>query len=262
MLTSEELERYGERGFVFPTYRLPEATLADMRDRHDRLLAAHPDRPDFHDLCADLLQMDLGFLEYARNDDILDLVAQVIGPDIAIWNMSFFAKPAEDGKRTPWHQDARYWPMRPMATCTVWVAIDDATTENGCLRFIPGSHRDRQVREHDATADPGNLLPLELPTEDFDETTAVDVVRQAGEISLHDAYLVHGSEPNCSPLPRRGMTMRFMPTTSHFDRELAAEIDGGRHGHTLAERSIFLMRGTDQCGLNDYRVRTASGSPP
>ena len=69
------------------------------------------------------------------------MVGQLIGPDIALWNMSFFAKPALNGKKTPMHQDGEYWPIVPLATCTVWIAIDEATVENGCLRYIPGSHK-------------------------------------------------------------------------------------------------------------------------
>ena len=51
-----------------------------------------------------------------------------------------------DGHATPWHQDGQYWPIRPLATCTVWLAIDDANIENGCLRFIKGSHKDKKLK--------------------------------------------------------------------------------------------------------------------
>jgi hypothetical protein len=253
-LTPQQVEHYGEHGFVFPDVRFPEASLEAIRAAHARVLAAHPERPEFRDNCPHLLRFDLTFLNFARDEGVLDLVEQVIGPDIALWNMSFFAKPALDGKRTPWHQDANYWPIKPMAPCTVWVAVDDATTDNGCMRFIPGSHRDRRVYDHAPTADSDVTLPLELSEGAFDEASAVDVVRRAGEISLHDAYLFHGSAPNRSDRPRRGMTMRFMPTTSHFDRELAAAMDGGRPGLSLADLPLFLMRGTDRCGRNDFRV--------
>uniref|UniRef100_UPI00248E2DD3 phytanoyl-CoA dioxygenase family protein n=1 Tax=Thalassobaculum salexigens TaxID=455360 RepID=UPI00248E2DD3 len=131
MLTETEIAQYHDKGYVFPKYRLPPDTLQAIRDDHDRLLARHP---EFRDNCPDLLTFDSGFLNYARDPAILDMVAQLIGPDIALWNMSFFAKPALNGKRTPWHQDGAYWPIRPLATCTVWIAIDDATPENGCMR--------------------------------------------------------------------------------------------------------------------------------
>ncbi|MCP5149245.1 MAG: phytanoyl-CoA dioxygenase family protein [Ectothiorhodospiraceae bacterium] len=254
MLSPEQITHYHEHGYVIPGYRLPEKTLAAIRADHDRLLAEHPDHPEFRDNCSALLNFDMRFLNYARNPEILDMVEQLIGPDITLWNMSFFAKPARNGKRTPWHQDGQYWPIRPLATCTVWIAVDAATTENGCMRFIPGSHRDQRLRAHDQRNDPALTLQQELQRQEYDESEAVDVVLEAGQISLHDVYLVHGSEVNTSPHPRRGMTMRLMPTSSLYDRELAARMHRERGGATMSEHSIFLMRGADQAG-NDYRLR-------
>lgn len=98
MLTDAEIAQYHDKGYVFPNYRLPQETLQAIRDDHDRLLSRHP---EFRDNCPDLLTFDSGFLNYARDPAILDMVAQLIGPDIALWNMSFFAKPALNGKRTP-----------------------------------------------------------------------------------------------------------------------------------------------------------------
>ena len=97
-LSEAEVERYHEDGYVIPEYRLPEETLQDIRADYDRLLARHP---EFRDYCPMLLRYDLSFLNYARDPNILDMVAQVIGPDIILWNSSFFAKPAVNGKKTP-----------------------------------------------------------------------------------------------------------------------------------------------------------------
>ena len=164
--------------------------------------------------------MDPCFLEFARDETILNMVGQVLGNNFALWNSSFFAKPAQVGTRTPWHQDGEYWAMRPLATCTVWMAIDDATPENGCLRFIPGSHKGKRVRKHRINNAPGLALNQELTQDEFEESEGVDLVLEAGQMSLHDVYLVHGSEPNRSDHPRRGMTLRFMPTSSYYDREI------------------------------------------
>ena len=255
MLTEAQIARYHEEGYVFPDFRLPEKTLQAIRDDHDRLLAEHPEHPEFRDNCPALLSHDFRFLNYARNPEILDMVEQLIGPDIALWNMSFFAKPAVNGKRTPWHQDGQYWPIRPIATCTVWIAVDDATAENGCMRFIPGSHRDRRLMAHDTRDDPSLTLQQELQAQEFDESEAVDVELEAGRISLHDVFLAHGSEVNTSSRPRRAMTLRLMPTTSVYDRELAAEMHARRGGRSMAHHSIVLLRGTDRSGRNDFRVR-------
>ena len=181
------------------------------------------------------------------------MVEQLIGPDFALWNSSFFAKPAKIGSKTPWHQDGEYWPVRPLATCSVWVAVDHSTEENGCLRVIPGSHKNRRLRPHDYNGADGLSLPLELKSDEYDESSAEEIVLRAGQISLHDVYLVHGSEPNRSERSRRGLTLRYMPTTSVFDRSLDTN---GRDGRlAMSERTLYLMRGTDQSKRNDFRVR-------
>ncbi len=252
MLSEDQIARYHDDGFVVPDFRLPQATLARIRADHDRLLERHP---EFRDYCSSLLAYDVGFLEYARTPEIVEMVAQVLGPDVALWNMSFFAKPARDGRKVPWHQDGEYWPVRPLATCTVWLAVDDARVDNGCLRFIRGSHRDRSLKPHATNPSPDLALNQELDPAAYDERQAVDLVLEAGQMSLHDVYLVHGSQANLSPRPRRGMTMRFMPTTSVFDRQVASEIHQRLGITDHSERTLFLMGGVDRSGRNDFVVR-------
>ncbi len=251
-LSEAEVDRYHEDGYVIPEYRLPEETLQDIRADYDRLLARHP---EFRDYCPMLLRYDLSFLNYARDPNILDMVAQVIGPDIILWNSSFFAKPAVNGKKTPWHQDGEYWPLRPLATCTVWLAIDEATVENGCLKFMPGSHKRKELRPHRTNKDPNFTLHQELLESEYDDEKAVPLELEAGQMSLHDVYLLHGSEANDSGKPRRGMTMRFMPGTSVFDREKAKQLSRGLGVVDHSDRTIYLMRGQDKTGENDFAMR-------
>ena len=251
-LSEAEVDRYHEDGYVIPEYRLPEETLQDIRADYDRLLARHP---EFRDYCPMLLRYDLSFLNYARDSNILDMVAQVIGPDIILWNSSFFAKPAVNGKKTPWHQDGEYWPLRPLATCTVWLAIDEATVENGCLKFMPGSHKRKELRPHRTNKDPNFTLHQELLESEYDDDKAVPLELEAGQMSLHDVYLLHGSEANDSGKPRRGMTMRFMPGTSVFDREKAKQLSRDLGVVDHSDRTIYLMRGQDKTGENDFAMR-------
>ncbi len=224
MLNEQQIEKYFEDGYVIPDFQLPEKTIEAIQNQHNALLIKHP---EFRDYCPAVLQYDDGFVNFCRNEEILDMVEQLIGPDIALWNSSFFAKPAKNGKATPWHQDGEYWPIRPLATCTVWVAVDDANRENGCLRIIKGSHKDARLLKHE-----------------------IDLELKRGQISLHDVFLVHGSEPNISDKSRRGMTMRFMPTTSLFDHKLAKEQFNNMRVPDHSERKIYHMRGVDRCGQN------------
>ena len=251
MLTDEELQQYQRDGYVTPKFCLDDGMLDEIRKAHQRLVDRHP---EFNDYCSALLAYDPWFLEVARRPEILDMVQKVIGNDFALWNSSFFAKPANVGTRTPWHQDGEYWPIKPLATCTVWIAIDASTTENGCLRVIPRSHRSRTLAKHQRSEDKNIALNLELDKSEFDESQAVDIELKPGEVSLHDVYLFHGSEANESNHSRRGMTLRYMPTSSVFCHDAAESSDAkGRLG--LGNRTIYLMRGTDQSERNDFRMR-------
>ena len=250
MLTESELRNYHGKGFVVPDFRLSDETIDAIRADHERLLNRFP---QFKDYCPTLLSYDVRFLDYARDDGILDMVEQILGPNIALWNSSFFAKPAKIGSRTPWHQDGEYWPIRPLATCSVWIAVDDSNTENGCLQVIPGSHRRRELKGHHINKADGLALPLELDEDTFDARDAVNIELLRGQISLHDVYLMHASDANQSDSPRRGMTLRFMPTSSIYRRDIEMKMGGS----TLQqERSLFLMRGSDESGENDFRVRS------
>ena len=251
MLTEEQQRRYHEDGYVIPDFRLADEALVEIRSAHERLLAKHP---QFRDYCPAVLAFDTGFLNIARDPAILDMVEQIIGPDFALWNSSFFAKPARVGSKTPWHQDGEYWPIRPLATCSVWIAVDAATPANGCLRVIPGSHQRQRLGAHRHNPASGLSLPLEIRTDEYDASQARDVVLEAGQISLHDIYLIHGSEPNRSAQPRRGMTLRYMPTTSVYRRDLASNARGGPLA--MSERTLYLMRGEDKSGCNDFRMRS------
>ena len=258
MLTPDQIARYHRDGYVIPDFRMPEESLAAIRALHASLLEREP---RFRDYCPTLLDYDPAFLDYADAPAILDMVEQLIGPDIALWNMSFFAKPARSGKRTPWHQDGEYWPIQPLATCTVWLALDDSTPENGCLRVIRGSHTARALRAHNTLASDDVTLTQELDPSEYDEADAVEIVLRAGQVSLHDVYLLHGSEPNRSSRPRRGMTMRFMPTTSVFDRDLAREKARRLGIVDHSDRQVFLLRGIDRSGRNQFVMRERAQTP-
>lgn len=218
--------------------------------------------PQFRDNCGSMLRHDESFARFAQIPGLLDMVEQLIGPDLALWNMSLFAKPPLDGKATPWHQDGEYWPIRPLATCTVWIAIDDAKPKNGCLRVIRGSHRARKLAPHHSNPSPDVTLHQELNSDTFDERDAVDLVLRRGQISLHDVYLMHGSEPNRSPHRRRGITMRLMPTTSHYSREVATQMHRERDGNNLTDNPVLLLRGQDRCGRTQFAQLEAPSLMP
>lgn len=251
MLSEKQLAEYDENGFVILDYRMPKEDIEDIKNYHKILLEKHP---EFRDYCPTLLKHDLNYLKYAKKPEILNCVKQVIGPNLAVWNQSFFAKPGINGKATPWHQDGQYWPIRPLATCTVWLAVDDANKENGCLKYMPGSHKRKTTRKH-STDNSGNYtLNQEIDPSEYDEKDAYHLCLESGQMALHDVYIVHGSGTNVSPNSRRGMTIRYMPTSSTFDRELAAEQEK-EFNLDHAHRTLFLMSGEDESGTNDFIIR-------
>jgi len=214
MLTIEEIQKYKEDGYLIPNFKMPEKDLLEIEELHSTLVNTFP---KFRNYCPAVLIYDERFLKYCFNEKILNIIEQLVGKNFALWNSSFFAKPALNGQATPWHQDGQYWPIRPLATCSVWLAIDDANSENGCLKFIKGSHKDKKLKKHKVNKSEKLTLNQELLKSEYIEKNSVDLILKRGQISLHDVYMVHGSEENKSSNSRRAMTMRFMPTSSVFD---------------------------------------------
>ena len=236
LLTQEEIAAYRRDGYVIPAaYRLPQEMLNRMRRALEELQANNPHLTTDFILCPHLpdpaVQKVTGapvWLDFATIPEILDMAEQLIGPDIILWGTTVFGKPAHSGKKTPWHQDANYWPMKPANTCTAWIALDDATLENGCLQVIPGSHRGEHFYKHNVNNDGGLTLNQELDATEFDDADARPVLLKAGQVSFHDSFLVHGSEPNRSDHRRAGYVVRLMPASCVWDRKF-----GGRVGEEV-----------------------------
>jgi len=260
-LDEAEIAHYRREGFVVPRFRLPAAEVARLRDALDDLIRANPGvRPE--KLVSAHVEGDNGegvrgdprFLSLARDARIVELVSRVIGDDVILWGCHVFCKPAGDGYETPWHQDGHYWPIRPLANCTVWVALEASTKENGCLRVIPRSHRRRRLHAHLHEDRSDLTLNQRLAGGAFDERDAIDVELGPGQMSLHDVYMIHGAAPNRSGKRRTGVALRYLPATSVFERDLRPT-----HGKTgvpvdFARRPLWLVRGVDRSGRNDFVV--------
>lgn len=253
-LSRQEMHTYRQDGLVRPDLTFARAELKALRAVLDATLAATTgQRPEsivcphiasMNDLPAGLAEEWLAICTMPR---ILDLVEQVLGPDIVLWGSQIFCKPAGTGLAVPWHQDGHFWPIRPLATCSVWIAIDDVTLENGAMQYIPGSQRERRLFQHVSDDSKDSALNATLAPDVVDLSKAAVDDLKAGALSLHDVFLIHGSEPNRSDKRRAAFVIRYMPATSHFDRSKAKV--GSVHVNTmLAERQIFLVRGEDWTG--------------
>lgn len=255
-LSVEEAVRYRACGFVTPALSLPDDILAELTEAVDALMAANPQvRPE--DLAvphvpggaSGKLNTPAGirqtFLDIGRHPVLVEAVARLIGPDLILWSSHAFCKPATTGAAVPWHQDGQYWPIKPMTTCSVWIAIDESGPENGCLRVIPGSHRDGLLA-HARAQDKTLALDAAVDPNAYDPWLAEDIVLPPGGLSFHDVHLVHGSEPNCSAWPRRAMVYRYMPATACYDRTMPDYVMANGGVMHWADRPIFLVRGENR----------------
>lgn len=259
-LSREEVDMYHREGWLVPEARVPTDVVSDLRSALDTLIKDNPDvRPErltkahLEDRGAEGVKGHPAFFEAARNPIILDAVEQLIGPDICLWGVQVFCKPAGTGMKVPMHQDGHYWPIRPMATVTVWLALDSSDPENGCLQVVPKSHVEKRNYEHYKSGEPDLVLNQAVLAEELEALEApVDVILQPGQFSMHESYLVHGSNANTSTRRRAGIAMRYMPTTSIFRRDLFKTNASAGYTVDWEGRPIFLLRGKDQSGQNKF----------
>jgi hypothetical protein len=270
-LSDAEVRQYRDQGYLVPTLCLPAVQVDGLREALDRLMRDNPGVRPEKLVSAHLagrggqandegVRGQAAFLELAQDPQILDVVEQLIGPDIILWGCHVFCKPAGDGHETPWHQDGHYWPIRPLATCTVWVALDASTIENGCLRVIPRSHLARTSHAHLHEDRQDLALQQRLPETAFDAGSAVDIELQPGQLSMHDVYMIHGANANRSTKRRAGVALRYMPGSSVFERDL--DPVAGRSGVpvSFATRPLWLLRGRDRSGRNDFNIGFEDGA--
>jgi ectoine hydroxylase-related dioxygenase (phytanoyl-CoA dioxygenase family) len=165
---------------------------------------------------------------------LLDAVEDVLGPDILVWGTSLFVKDAHDPAFVTWHQDSTYWGLSEPDVATAWVALSPSTRKSGCMKMIPGTQAWDQAPHRDTLAEHNLLTRGQEIAVEVDESQAVYVELEPGEISIHNIRTVHGSEPNSSDDRRIGVSVRYiMPHV----KQLFAEND-----------SAWLVRGEDRYG--------------
>ena len=232
-ISEHQLEEYQQQGFLFPFPVLSESETAALREKVEQLELREGGRlPARVNRKPHLLLTWLN--ELIRDRRILDPVEDILGPNILCWGSSFFIKNAHDPGRVTWHQDSTYWGLSKPDIVTAWVAFTPSTTENGCMRVVPGTHTFEQLPHRDTFAADNLLSRGQEIAVTVDESRAVDVVLEPGQMSLHHVRLVHGSEPNHATYRRIGFAIRYLPT---YVKQVAGTGD-----------SATLVRGTDAYG--------------
>ncbi len=212
ILIREQIAAFNRDGYLTGIQIFSDEEIADIRRYFDELLA--------RTLAAggDSYSISTAHLRFGRVYDILtdrrivDRVKDLLGEDVIAWGSHFFCKMPGDGKRVSWHQDSSYWPLTPSKAVTAWLAIDDASVENACMRFIPASHHLGHLTYTLSETDEANVLnQTVVGAETLGQP--VDVELKAGEISIHSDLLLHGSEANQSSKRRCGLTLRYCPAS-------------------------------------------------
>ncbi|MGQ0650700.1 MAG: phytanoyl-CoA dioxygenase family protein [Betaproteobacteria bacterium] len=241
-LTRQQLQRYAEHGFAVGGPLLEGEALGELRRRMDAAIAAlAPGQRSEH--MASLHYADAWLRELFLSAAFVDVAGQILGPDVALFTSYAISKPPGDGLPVAWHQDAAFFPIEPMRTFTLWLAVDDADRENGCMQVLRGSHRARLVQPHVVDASGETVLALQLPGPAAGE--AVDVEVPAGWYSVHDPYIVHGSPPNRSARRRCGITIKYVPTSIRLER-------GFRSPTGFDWRNVRLYHARGARGALDY----------
>lgn len=208
LLSRQQLKRYHRDGIVFPIKVLSDSDARVYRGALESIANSCGDR-SLKRLDGLHLFFDWAY-RLATDNVLLNAVQDVIGDDILIDGSLVFWKPPEDVGYVSWHQDAVYsgWHLTP--TTSAWIALTPSNRTNGCMRAIPGSHR-QGLLKHRNVPDKSNLLFRgEQVTRHIDGSTALDVLLDPGEMSLHQSTIVHGSNPNSSGGPRIGFIVRFV----------------------------------------------------
>jgi hypothetical protein len=137
----------------------------------------------------------------------LSLARQLLGASAEPTDEHAICKPEADGVETPWHQDEAYWePAYAYDALSVWVPLQEVTVENGCMQFIPGSHRLGMLPHHSIGHD---VRVHGLTTDDVDERRAVACPLPVGGCTVHHCRTLHYTGPNRSGQVRRAYIMMF-----------------------------------------------------
>ena len=171
--------------------------------------------------------------DVVRHPSILDLVEDLIGPDLLCWTTHWFIKEAATPHYVSWHQDNNYWGLDTEDLVSVWLALSPSTLESGCIRVLPASHKGDTLAHVD-TYHQDNMLTRGQEIQDIDESCAVNLTVEPGEVAVFDYRLAHASYPNQSDDRRIGIGIRYiLPKT----RQILRTWD-----------SATLVRGKDRFG--------------
>lgn len=170
--------------------------------------------------------------------------SQLLGGSVRFWHDQLFCKPAKHGGVVAWHQDYSYWTRTtPMAHLTCWIGLDDATVDNGCIHYVPGSHKWDLLPVTGLAGDMAAIRDVlnDDQWEQFQHPVAVEL--EAGECVFHHPLTVHGSFANRTDRPRRALVLNVVKdgVCSAVDEPLLDGVDAIPAGQPLSGRFYPLL---------------------
>ena len=218
---------------VAETRRMLSAALVQRLPQPYEALKPHEaliDRPEY---VGEPHARDGHWLDLCCHPCLLDAVESILGPNLILVYSSLFIKLPDRPVEVCWHQDNPYWPsVHGTDVITMWLAIDDADAGNCAMKVIPGSHRGHREMDTIPAGD-NQMLNAKVAVPARAEAKAVTLAMPAGSLSIHDSYIVHGSNANPSGRRRAGYTIRYCSTDT-------AWVDTGAH-----PIPVYLVRGKE-----------------
>jgi ectoine hydroxylase-related dioxygenase (phytanoyl-CoA dioxygenase family) len=221
-LSDEQVDFYREHGYLagvrilndeqVDVLRKEVAALVDPKHPGNHLLyefnsneSADPQKILFHALGA--WRIAPGLHDMLWNPAFTVSASQLLGGAVRFWHDQIFYKPAYHGGVVIWHQDYSYWTRtQPMAHLSCWIGLDDSTRANGCVHYVPGSHRWNLLPREDFANDM-DAIRSSLTPEQERGFKPVAIELKQGECSFHHPLMVHGSYENRTALPRRAVVL-------------------------------------------------------
>lgn len=257
-LTDEQVAQFHRDGFLPGVRMLNERQLDALRGELTELTQAdhdgrelwyeyHSNESDdpgavlFHALGA--WRIRPGLHDVLWNPAFVQPASQLLDGPVRFWHDQLFCKPAHDGGVVAWHQDYSYWTRtKPMAHLTCWIGLDDATTDNGCVHYVPGSHRWPLLPTTHLAKGMEAILAVLTP-EQRAQFKPVPCELKAGEAVFHHPLMLHGSYENRSERQRRAVVLNVFRdgTLSDSDEPLLAGTDAVPRGEKMAGRFYPLL---------------------
>ncbi len=224
-LSDEQVEFFNENGYLKGIRVLDDEQIEILRGELSEMMnpahpahhlfyeynsneSSDPNKVLFHALGA--WRVSPAFHDLLWNPAFVVPASQLLKGAVRFWHDQLFVKPAQHGGVVIWHQDYSYWTRtKPMAHLTCWIGLDDSTTENGCLHFVPRSHRWNLLPREDFASDMDTIKDA-LTEEQKRVFKPVVIELKKGECSFHHPMMVHGSYANNSDRPRRAAVINVI----------------------------------------------------